>query len=331
MGPASPWELVDVQDGSLSEFYNVLQKMESQNIIERVEGRVSLTREGKKRIEAMNVRFIDFDCKTCDGRGYVIPSELEGVKETFFKISKRRPLPIEEYDQGYMSPSDVLLRIAFMYERGDLCGRDIFVIGDDDLLSIAASLTDLPSKVVAVDIDERLVNFINDVSRAHGLNLSAYLYDVQEPLKGGFAGEFDVFVSDPVETLEGIKLFLSRGVAALRGVGAAGYFGLTTLEASKRKWYDIQGMLGRMGFVITDIRRKFSIYPLEENNFFRYEQNLPIVKKLGVASDYDWFKSAFYRIEAVKQPNPLVRGTIRLGKKIYIDEESWATPSDSDI
>ena len=135
-----------------------------------------------------------------------------------------------------------------------------------------------------------------------------------------------MFVTDPVETIPGLKLFLSRGVSTLRGEGCSGYFGITTLEASRRKWYLIQKMIHDMGFTITDIRRKFNVYPGEDKNFFRFQEKLPIVKELGLKIDYDWYKSSLYRIEAIRRPKPLVEGEMIIDEKVYKDEESWATP-----
>ncbi len=184
----------------------------------------------------------------------------------------------------------------------------IFVVGDDDLFSIAASLTGMPEKVVVVDIDERLINFINRMADEYSLSVEAFVYDVQQAFPDEFKKKFDVFVTDPVETIPGLKLFLSRGVSTLKGVGGAGYFGITTLEASRKKWYEIQRMIHDMGFVITDLMRRFNVYPEDEKNFFRFQEKLPIVKHLQVKVDYNWYNSTLFRIEAVKEPSPLVEG-----------------------
>ncbi len=295
----------------------------------RVEGGiVSLTPKGEERASELNARFFDFKCRACDAKGYVVSEDFEEVAKTFYEIASQRPLPVDEFDQGYISPEDVLRRVFFIYERGDLAESEILVLGDDDLLSVAAALTQLPARIVAIDIDDRLVEFLNGVAEEYGLKLEAEKYDVQKPLDSRLQRRFDVFVSDPVETLEGIKLFLSRGAASLRGEGSAAYFGLTTLEASRRKWFEIQRMLHKMGFVVTDIRRRFSVYPCEKTNFFRYQDKLKIVKLLGVPCDYHWFKSAFYRVEAVTKPEPIVTGEAELGEEFYHDEECWATPEE---
>ncbi len=323
-GELSVYELIDRQDATLREFFEILNQLVAEGIVEVKDGIARLTDKGKKVAEGL--RFIgDLACRCCDGTGYEIAKFFEEVMQKYREIAKNRPEAIEVYDQGFISIEGVIRRVEFVYERGDLYG-DIFVVGDDDLFSIAASLTGMPSKIVVVDIDERLIKFINDIAREYSLNVEALVYDVQQAFPDEYRKKFDVFVTDPVETIPGIKLFLSRGVSTLKGVGCSGYFGLTTLEASRKKWYEIQRMIHEMGFVITDIRRKFNVYPAEEKNFFRFQEKLPIVRQLGVRSDYDWYKSSLYRIEAVSEPKPLVEGEMRIDEKVYKDDESWATP-----
>jgi len=149
---------------------------------------------------------------------------------------------------------------------------------------------------------------------------------VQQAFPAELRRKFDVFVTDPVETIPGLRLFLSRGVSTLKGRGCSGYFGITTLEASRRKWYEIQKMILDMGFIITDIKRHFNVYPEEEKNFFRFQDKLPIVRKLGAKIDFNWYNSSLYRIEAVSDPKPIVEGEMRIDEKVYKDDESWATP-----
>ncbi|MBC7128874.1 MAG: bis-aminopropyl spermidine synthase family protein [Thermoplasmatales archaeon] len=315
-GTASPWEIIANIDASLPEFYKKLNKLKGEDIIEINDGKLKLTQKGKKFAE----KWIDLKCNACDGTGYKF---FCGIEKEYKKIMKERPPAFEKYDQGYMGVGDVLRRISFIYERGDLKGK-IFVIGDDDFLSIACGLTFIPKKVVAIDIDERIVEFINRIANEYSLSVEAFIQDIRKE-NIEFFKKFDVFVTDPVETLPGIKLFLSRGAYSLKRNGA-GYFGLTTLEASMKKWYEIQKMLHEMGFVITDIRRKFNTYPAEKKNFSSYQNKLPIFKKLKLRMDCNWYKSSLYRIEAVKNIKPLIKGDVNLGKELYIDDESWATP-----
>jgi len=322
----SVYELIYYQDASLREFFELLNTLKDNGLIELENGKVRITEKGREIAEEERVKFCgEIECKSCNGTGLSINPYFKEILNMYSEIAKNRPETIEIYDQGFISLEDIVRRVEFIYDRGDLNGR-IFVVGDDDLFSIAASLTGMPEKVVVVDIDERLIKFINGVAEEYSLNVEAFVYDVQKAFPEEFKRKFDLFVTDPVETIPGLKLFLSRGVSTLKGVGGAGYFGITTLEASRKKWYELQKMIYEMGFVITDLIRKFSIYPEEEKNFFRFQEKLPIVKYLNVKVDFNWYTSTLFRIEAVKEPKPLVEGEMIIDEKVYKDEESWATP-----
>ena len=323
----SVYQLIDEQDASLPEFFELIQQMEKEGLVKIENGRISLTEKGVEVCKELGLKAVErLECSYCGGTGYEIKGIFKEVLDEYSKIAKDRPEAIEVYDQGFISLDGVIRRVEFLYERGDLVKAEIFVVGDDDLFSLASALTGFPKRIFVVDIDERLIDFINKKADEYGLPVEAMVYDVQRAFPDELKKKFDVFVTDPVETIPGIKLFLSRGVSTLKGVGCSGYFGLTTLEASRRKWYEIQRMLHEMGFVITDIRRKFNVYPQEEKNFFRFQEKLPIVSKIGTAIDYNWYKSCLYRIEAVKEPKPLVEGEMIIDEKVYKDEESWATP-----
>ncbi|RUM34479.1 MAG: putative methyltransferase [Archaeoglobus sp.] len=324
-GEVSVYKLIDSQDASLPEFFSILQKLQKEGIAIFEEGKVRLSEKGLKLKKELKLFSSSVRCSCCDGTGYVLAEEFKEAFNEYKKIAKNRPEAIAVYDQGFISVEGVMRRVEFIYERGDLPSK-IFVVGDDDLFSIASSLTGMPKKVTVVEIDERLVNFINKVAGEYGLPVEAVVYDVQQAFPDELRGKYEVFVTDPVETIPGLKLFLSRGVSTLKGIGCSGYFGLTTLEASRKKWYEIQRMLSEMGFVITDMLRKFNVYPEEEKNFFRFQQKLPVVEKLKTEIDWNWYRSTFYRIEAVKDPKPLVKGEMVIDENVYKDDESWATP-----
>jgi predicted methyltransferase len=263
-------------------------------------------------------------CPDCGGRGYRLSPKNQRLLDKYSSILKSRPKPAIEYDQTPITEVDMLIRAGFMDERGDVAGKNILLIGDADMLSIALGLSALPNKVVVLDIDDRVISFVNQVREEHKLRIEAHKFDVRLPFPQQFRDGFDVFISDPVETVEGIKLFLSHGTAGLRGEGSVCYFGLTTLEAGTKKWYKIQEILLQMNFVLTDVRRNF-------NEYYNTDFNdcWPIGVKLGDNKDnFLWYWTAFLRCEAVAKPVPLVsifEGR-ELGVEIYRDEEAWATP-----
>eukprot|EP01126_Amoeba_proteus_P037763 TRINITY_DN3911_c0_g1_i10.p1 TRINITY_DN3911_c0_g1~~TRINITY_DN3911_c0_g1_i10.p1 ORF type:complete len:308 (-),score=43.02 TRINITY_DN3911_c0_g1_i10:308-1186(-) len=261
----SVWSLMSFQHETLPVYNRALDELKAKNLIHVAEsGKVSLTEEGEKHISRRVGPHDNYNCKctACEGRGYHVNEQSKRVFEQFQSIIKGRPPPNEDYDQTAMSDADAVIRVGFFHQFGDLLNKELLMIGDFDCLSIAAALTRLPKRIVVLEIDTRLIEFINKVAREFQLPLEAHTWDVRQPLPDEYRGQFDLFSCDPVETIEGIKLYLSRGTQGLRGIGSAGYIGLTTLEAGKQKWYRIQKMLSQMGYIITSIHRNFNGYPV---------------------------------------------------------------------
>jgi len=86
-----------------------------------------------------------------------------------------------------------------------------------------------------LDVDKRIVDYINKVSSELKLNLRAFEYNAKDKMFEEFTGKFDVFLTDPVETAKGMTLFLSRCATVLKGKNSSGYFGLSHFESSLKK------------------------------------------------------------------------------------------------
>lgn len=262
---------------------------------------------------------MDFRCPHCRGRGYWEKPFVETLKE-FERLTRNRPLPVAEYDQGIIAPEDVAAKAGFMYQRGDLADKEVLILGDDDLFSLFLSLTRLPRRVVAVDIDERILHFLNELSIQENLNIETVRQDLSQGLPE--LGRFDTFVTEPPESLHGIKVFLGVGMEALGGEGSAGYCGLTRLESSWAKWRIIEGFVLQKGFAITDILRDFSLYPEGESEWENLYQAYRMMQevKLDVGPpDLSWYKSCLIRIEKVR---PIEEES----QDLYMDQETLVTP-----
>eukprot|EP01087_Luapelamoeba_hula_P007730 TRINITY_DN1897_c0_g1_i1.p1 TRINITY_DN1897_c0_g1~~TRINITY_DN1897_c0_g1_i1.p1 ORF type:complete len:401 (+),score=87.28 TRINITY_DN1897_c0_g1_i1:124-1203(+) len=329
-GTQSPWTLLCRQDKTLREFYEALEHLKKNQFVTVADGKIDLTEAGKKHLideTGPEQPAFDFQCAACEGKGYAVSPSVPIAQDflvRYNKVLEGRPLPEEKYDQTSITAEDAIIRVGFFHERGDLVDKSLLMIGDFDCLSIVAAMSGLPKRVLVLDVDDRLIAYINKVaSDLHLENvLKAEKFDVRLPLPSSYQKAFDVFSCDPVETLEGIKLYLSRGTSGLRGVGSSAYIGLTTLEASRKKWFDIQKVLFDMQFVVTDLRRNFNSYPdtgLEEKHI--------IWDKMGCRPDCTWYWAALLRVEAVAEPTPAITGEYDdSGPDIYVDDEAWATP-----
>jgi len=163
-GKKSVYELIYYQDSSLKEFLDIIQNLRNKKIIRMENGFLELTGRGKKI--AKNVKFIETKCKYCNGTGFIVSDFFRKILKTYSKICEKRPEAIEKYDQGFIDPEGVIKRIEFIYECGDIYGK-IFVLGDDDLFSIACSLTKFPKFIFVAEIDERIVEFINKIAKKY--------------------------------------------------------------------------------------------------------------------------------------------------------------------
>jgi len=157
----------------------------------------------------------------------------------FQKIAVDRPSSVMEYFQAEISDDGLLKRMKFIYERGDLVGKDFFILGDDDLFSILIALTGLANRIVVTEIDNRVSDLIKKISDQMNLKIEISEYNCADPLPKEYQHGFDVFITDPVETVPGFRAFMTRGIESLKHPGAA-YFGLSEIECSPKSWHIFQ-------------------------------------------------------------------------------------------
>lgn len=319
--PKSFWELHTRQDTHIVEFLDIIKKLLN-------EGTIGY--DGKKFFLKKDVPIKeekDTKCSLC-GSGIEIKGFFEDIYKEFLEVTRNRPLPTSKFDQGFIRPVDTIKRLSFMYERGDIEGMDIFILGDDDLLSIAIGLTGMARTVTVVEIDERINRFIIDFCEKRKIdNIYVKRYNVIEELPEEAKGKFDVFVTDPVETQKGFLFFVGRCLSALKGEKSSGYIGLTHLEASLKKWWRFEKFLIESNMVITDILRDFTYYPENENQWIHFYETYEVMKHFELPiPDVDWYRSCFVRIEAIDKPKIIDLEPVKSEEEIYFDDESWATP-----
>ncbi len=318
--PATFWELINYQDSHIVNFLQAIKELLKESIIEYKKPYFYLTRN----INLLTYK--DPGCFNCSP--FSKDSYWREILKKFKEIVKDRPLPISDFDQGFVRPEDTIKRVTFIYERGDLENTEIFILGDDDLISLSMALTKLPKRIVVGEIDKRINKFIAEkVKELEYKNIEVFNYNVIDDLPEGFHKTFDVFITDPVETHKGLKLFISRCIRALKGVGSVGYIGFTHREASLKKWYEFEKFILDSGFVITDILRDFTTYPEKDNQWADFYKTYRIMKEFDLdLPTVDWYKSCFIRFEVVKGPKILNIPLPQNLEELYIDEEAWATP-----
>jgi len=319
--PMTFWQLINRQDAHIVEFLQTIKELLAEGLIAYQNHRFYLAKDVNITEEK------ETKCSLCEV-GVEIKGYFRELFEEFLAVTKNRPLPTSKYDQGFIRPIDTIKRLAFMYARGDIEGMDIFILGDDDLLSVAIALTGMAKSITVVEIDERINRFIIDFCEKRGItNVYVKRYNVIEELPAEAKKKFDVFVTDPVETYTGLFLFVARCMEALKGKGSAGYMGFTHLEASLTKWWKFERFVVDANMVITDIIRDYTYYPENENQWRHFYESYEIMKQFDLPiPEVDWYRSSFVRFEAIDEIKvPEVKVPKDLNE-LYFDEESWATP-----
>ncbi len=311
------WLVVRYSGEPLNLVAESLKQLANNNYVVFDGHRIKLSSKGRAYISELSLGYDTHYCTNCKGRGIIINNLGDDVIREFLEIHGNRPKAIQEYDQGYVSPEVTLARVALIDSYGDLKGRKILILGDDDLVSLAIGLTKKAKEIAVVEIDKRLTDYIEKISSEHGFNIAVYTMDLRHPLPEELLGRFDTFQTDPPETLKALKLFIGRGISALRGERCAGYFGLTRIDASLDKWLEFQRMLTNdFRVVITDIIRDFNEYIDWDYIDQMYGWKVAPVK---VMPEGIWFVSSQYRIETLRG----FRGfnDPMLDEDIYVDEE----------
>lgn len=313
------FEIVSKSNFTAKEVLEELKKLTNEKIIKEKNGIFYLDKK-------IDIKISDsFLCDKCNGRRVFDNLNLWGdLIKDYDEILKNRPKPTNIYDQGVVDNESAISRFLYMLSRGDLYKKKVIILGDDDLMSILFSLSNLVDEITVLEIDERIVNFINLVKKERNLkNIEAYVYDARDIIDEKFKNKYDTFFTDPVETVIGFTIFVSRMVECLKGEGSSGYFGLTTIESNSSKWLKIEKSIVDMNLIITDIVRNFSFYKLGENII---ESDLLIVKKnpFNIKNPEKlWYNSHFFRVEVVGNKKPKIIGKVDIGRELYFDDYTY--------
>ncbi|MCU6707267.1 bis-aminopropyl spermidine synthase family protein [Paenibacillus sp. J5C_2022] len=136
-----------------------------------------------------------------------------------------RPQVDVTIDQSQCTPETSLRRAILCLRQHALIGKRILCVGDDDLVSVSIGLLlqrlfpnrkHTATKVDVVDIDERFLHFIANLAEKSEFPIACHRKDLRHPLPHALMGQFDCIFTDPPYTLQGMSLFLSRGITALK-------------------------------------------------------------------------------------------------------------------
>ncbi|HZV48782.1 MAG TPA: bis-aminopropyl spermidine synthase family protein [Candidatus Dormibacteraeota bacterium] len=303
---SDPWEVAGRCRLPFPRLVQLLRDWERQGLVELAPGRIELTPLGRRRAGCQP------DPDDC----------LRELTPTFHRLTAGRPPAEARFGQGHLTVDSVLARVRTMLAQGDLwLGVRVAVLGDDDLASLALALTRLPSRVTVFEIDRRVTAFIAEQAARLGLGgLEVHATDLRRPLPVEHLGGYDLFLTDPSETDAGLRMFIGRGLSVLRpGPGAAGYFGLTLIEADLAKWRRLQRWLLAQPVVVT------AVYP--DHGFYEsWPTQVEEARAFGLAcfsaaAERPWYRSSLYRLETLDGFRPPRPGVQR--GELFWDEQCF--------
>lgn len=335
-GTADAWQVAGRANVPFAELVDILQKLRRADLIAFDRSELRLTPAGAAFAGEIHVTPTqNVTCKECGGSGFEFGPFHEAY-DRFVPLLAKRPPAEATYDQGALVADSVFRRLSMMYSKGDVADQKILLLGDDDLLSIALALTGLPREIVVVEIDVRLCDFIERVARENDLSLRVICQDARDRLPADLRAQFDTFVTDPSETIQGLLLFVEKGLAMLApGGGRAGYFGVTLIEASMLKWNLWERhLLQNHALVFTHISEPFSLYGTGVETGIGGSHPPETSKNAaghGVRVDFPpmqraprqpWYRSSFFRVETLKEFVPPTDYDSNPRDELYQDAES---------
>jgi predicted methyltransferase len=126
------------------------------------------------------------------------------------------PVSRRALDHVAATPETAAWRGLWLDSRYDLAGAHLLCVGDHDLTSLAAALVNPELTVTVVDLDERILEFIDIEARRRGLDVRCYFADLRLGLPPSAVASADLAFTDPPYTPEGVQLFLARAAEGLR-------------------------------------------------------------------------------------------------------------------
>jgi len=143
-----------------------------------------------------------------------------------------------------------------------VAGKRLLFLGDDDWGSVGVGLQKQAEKVVALDVDKRMLGSIRQLAELEKLEIETEMYDARDPLFNKWAGKFDVVFTDPPYTPQGVELFLSRAVSGLdlSKQTARIYLCFGNSDRAKERFLPIYELFVKSGLMIRWVWDKFNRY-----------------------------------------------------------------------
>lgn len=183
------------------------------------------------------------------------------VSKNFKKYAQLRPSPDRSLDQFFATPATTLRRLRKMIKNGDIQNRDIAILGDDDLTSLAIALTKKAKSITVFEIDPRLIKLLSQAKSDLNLDLNIVEFDLQNKIPQNFSQNFDTIFTDPPYTPGGISLFISQALRLMRPqLTSRLYLCYGNSDRAREREVAIQTIIADFHFLIHSKHFQFNYY-----------------------------------------------------------------------
>lgn len=146
------------------------------------------------------------------------PGDEEDLTPVAQALIEGVPAPLKRLDHVQATPETLVRRVRWLTDTFDLSGRSVLFAGDHDVTSLLLHRAAPDANLTVVDIDERLLSYVDERS---GSRVRCVYADFRFGLPPALAETADVVVTDPPYTPEGLGLFLTRCLQSLHRDEAA--------------------------------------------------------------------------------------------------------------
>ena len=319
--PVDLWDLTRKSDAYVRVLLSLLFVLEKDGFVSIAsDGKLKLTRQGLKLAKYFMIKRIETPLiESKQKTGLRLTPKFKTILETLRGLYQD-VIPQNRFDQAPLLPESAVYKVAYSISKGDATNKSIVCVGDDDLTSIIFALSGVPKRVLAVDIDKYLLEMIEEYSEEKELGIETLQLDLREPVPSEYRNSFDLFMTEPPDTVAGITLFVSRGVELLKNAdGMTGYCGVSVTACPPLGLLQIQKNLTSMGLLIADRIPKYSDYPPHRTE----------LKHVEVPDCYDafyppkkvWYSADLLRLKTTRETKPLFNDVFK-GKLANYSEDS---------
>ena len=219
--------------------------------------KIELTKEGKEITSPFTLDKHSWSLLSIKNKSSI--KQLNEIRERY-KLQPKR-----EYDQFFATIKTSIQKAEIVARKGLTKRTSIALIGDDDLVSVVLALNfkDI-LKITVLEIDEKIIEAINKISKDYNLNIETIKYDARNEIPNFLLQRFDVVLTDPPYTTNGIEIFLDRSISLLKPhkdfSGSYIFLNFGNSFKSPEKTLKIQEAISRYNLFIEDALYKFNRY-----------------------------------------------------------------------